>query len=83
MRRAETVGTGVASTDDDDPLARGENGPLFRDRVARDAAVALLEKLHGKMDPAELAPGHRQIARAARTAAEDDGVMTAREARRR
>ena len=66
----------------DHALAGGEDRLVVGDHVARRAAVALLEKLHGEVNALELAPGHRQIARLARAAAEHDRVVLRAELRR-
>jgi len=41
---------------------------LVRDRVAGDHLVLLRQELHGEVDAAELAPGHREVARLGRAA---------------
>ena len=78
MRRAETVGPGVAATDDDDLLVLGGDRRLA---IRADHVIALLDpvgpgqKLHRLVDPVEFTTGDRQVARRGRTAGKDDGVV--------
>ena len=58
---AEAVGAGVAAADDHDVLAVG--GDLVLDLLAERDAVGLRQELHRLVDAAELAAGHRQVAR--------------------
>ena len=71
---AETVGAGVAAADDDDVLALRRDELLVGDRIALAAPVLECQVLHGKVNAPELAAGHRQIARPARAAGQDDRV---------
>src|SRR5262245_13682885 len=74
MDGAQTVGAGVAAADDDDALAQRRDEVLVADRVALAAPVLERQVLHGEVDAAELAAGHRQVARPARAARQDDRV---------
>ena len=69
---AEAVGAGVASADDDDPLALGGDGR--RVEVALLHPVAPGQELHGLMDPAVLTSRDRKIAPRGGAPGEHDGV---------
>ena len=47
---AHAVGAGVATADDDDVLARGQDGLVVRDDVTGHAAVGLAQEVHGEVD---------------------------------
>ena len=49
-------------------------GPRALDRLARDHAVLLREKIHREVHAVEIAAGNRQIARLLGTAGEHDGI---------
>ena len=71
MRARDAVGAGVTAADDDHVPARGGDRRLGR---ARDCAVASIEVLHREVDPVELAPRNRQVARYTRTGAQHGRV---------
>src|SRR5262249_6741061 len=79
VHRAQAVGAGIATADDDDALALRRNELCLGDRVALAAPVLERQVLHGEVDAAELAAGYRQIARPARAASQDDRVKIAAE----
>src|SRR5262249_26159475 len=57
------VGAGVAASDDDHPLAGGED-VLPAGSLLCDALVLLHEKVHGEVNPVEFAPRNGELARA-------------------
>ena len=81
MDRAETVGAGIAAADDHDVLVlRGDE--LIVGTVTLAAAVLQREELHRKVDPLQFAARHRQIARRAGAARQQDGIEVLSQARR-
>src|SRR5690606_13230189 len=63
----------------DDVLAGCDDGHVARDRVARAAAILLLQEVHREVDAAELAARNREVPRDARAAAEADGIVVTSE----
>ena len=69
MRVRDTVGARVAAADHDHVLAVGTK--LALDLVTRVDLVLLRQELHREVDAAELAAGHRKVARLRRTGRQD------------
>src|SRR5919107_2062236 len=74
MGAAEAVRARVAAAQDNDVFARGGDLDLRVRRKARDPPVLLYQVVHRKMDAAELAARHVEIASLQGADGEDDGV---------
>src|SRR5215472_13620402 len=75
IRRAQAVRAGIAAAEDDYAFAgRGDLGRRI-EGVAEVAFVLLRQEVHGEMDPLELAPRNRQIARLGRAHRQYDCIV--------
>src|SRR3954463_12307234 len=79
MAGAETVGPGIATTDDEDALAGGEDCGCGVDVVAFVAAVLLRQELHGVVDAFEFAAFNFEVTWLFCSAGEEDRVVVAGE----
>ena len=71
----QAVGAGVPAPEDDHTLPGRKDLLLRIHGQARDPPVLLGQKIHRKVDPAQLTPGDRQIPRRFRSAAEQHGMI--------
>src|SRR5262249_3417792 len=72
---AEAVGARIAAAEDHHVLVARRDEVPVRNEVALAAPVLRWEVLHREVDPGELAPPNREIARVACAACQDEGVV--------
>src|SRR3954468_19280547 len=74
MTRTQAICASIATSNDHDVLARGQNFTCGIDGIAVAALVLLRQEFHCKVNSLQFAPWNLQIARLFRTSGKHDGI---------
>src|SRR6266702_3080712 len=72
---SQTIGAGVATTEDDDMFTLRQNFERRIEHIAFAAAILLWQKLHGEVDAPQFATRNREVAWTLGAARQQDGVV--------